>query len=687
MRTRLAAPLALVLLWLAALLPTAHAEETPAEGLVDRRVQLEVVERADTWFGDWIVGPIESVLFFDVWVFDNHLPLGEGLGLEVDGELVTDWRPEGYVYQPLVEAAADEVQPVLTDPVVRTFDGISVEIVERNGRLLGRVPEQPVDLPAYGVPPLPAGEVPAEPEVTAHADTPFAFRIDRVREVVVPTEFEVPRGTVPVAAGMEVRHQGQVHQVLEARGPDLRLLSPEERVDPTALPNPDDLSIPAVVAWLILGALFFTLRMGFVQLWAFGHAIRVTLGRFDAPTDRGEISHFQALTSALSATVGLGNIAGVAIAIGLGGPGAVFWMVCAGFLGMASKFTECTLGQMYRVENPDGSVSGGPMHYLDTGLREIGLGPLGKVLAALFAVMCIGGSFGGGNMFQANQSFAAVQDVVPALADHAPLYGIVLALAVGLVIIGGIRRIGKATGIIVPIMCGIYLLAGTWVLIVHAADVPAAFGTIFQEAFSLTAASGGFVGVLIVGFQRAAFSNEAGVGSASIAHSAAKSAHPAREGAVALLEPFIDTIIVCTMTGLVVVVTGTYLLDVDDGVLMTSQAFGTVLTWFPMVLAAAVVLFAFSTMISWSYYGERCAVYLFGPRASLPYRAVFLVFVVFGAVFQLGNVLNFSDLMILGMAFPNILGALILSSRVKRALQDYWQKVESGELGPAKQAA
>jgi AGCS family alanine or glycine:cation symporter len=443
----------------------------------------------------------------------------------------------------------------------------------------------------------------------------------------------------------------------------------------------EDVSLPLVVAWLVVGAVFFTIRMGFINLRGFKHAIEVTAGRYDKHDDPGEVSHFQALSSALSATVGLGNIAGVAIAVSVGGPGAIFWMIVAGFLGMSSKFTECTLGQMYRTVDSKGTVLGGPMRYLDVGLKELGQGPMGKVLAVVFAVMCIGGSFGGGNMFQANQSYAAVKEIVPLLAvGDGLLYGVVLAFFVGLVILGGIKRIGLAAGIIVPVMCGVYVLAALYILLVNVDQIPAAFSTIITEAFAPTAVEGGIIGVLVQGFRRAAFSNEAGVGSASIAHSAASTDEPVREGIVALLEPFIDTIIVCTMTGLVVVITGAYLEDTGDGVLMTSAAFGSVIDWFPLVLSFAVVSFAFSTMISWCYYGERCATYLFGEAASLPYKAIFLLFVVFGSVFKLGNVLDFSDLMILGMAFPNILGMLLLSNKVHAALNDYWGRYTGGKM-------
>ena len=443
-----------------------------------------------------------------------------------------------------------------------------------------------------------------------------------------------------------------------------------------------EIKLPFIVVWLIAGATFFTFRFSFINLRAFRHAWVVTAGHYDDPDDPGEVTHFQALSSALSATVGLGNIAGVAVAVAMGGPGAVFWMIVAGFLGMSSKFTECTLGQMYREVGPDGHILGGPMRYLQQGLRERGLPVLGRVLAVLFAVMCIGGSFGGGNMFQANQSYAQVADVLPFFAGGwgALAYGVLLACLVGIVIIGGIRRIGQVAGFIVPFMCGIYLVAGLFIIVSNFDQVGPAFGKIVGEAFTPRAGFGGMVGVLITGFRRAAFSNEAGVGSASIAHSAAATDEPVREGIVALLEPFIDTIVVCTMTGLVVVITGAYEGDAEGGVLMTSNAFATVLPWFPKVLSLAVFLFAFSTMISWSYYGERCWTFLFGPELSIVYKVMFLGFVVLGAVLKLGNVIDFSDLMILGMSFPNIMGAVLLSGKVRRALDDYWSRYKSGQM-------
>ncbi len=446
--------------------------------------------------------------------------------------------------------------------------------------------------------------------------------------------------------------------------------------------------MPLIVMWLIAGALFFTLRMGFINLRAFRHALDVVRGKFDNPKEKGEVTHFQALTSALSATVGLGNIAGVTIAVTMGGAGAVFWMLLAGFFGMTSKFVECTLAQMYRRVDKDGTVTGGPMIYLNDGLKEMRLGPLGKVLGFMFALLCIGGCLGGGNMFQANQSFGLIAATVTDatgidVTGFAWIYGLLLAGLVGAVIIGGIKRIGKATSRIVPLMCGIYIVASLFVIISNASLVPALLSQIVTEAFSLKAGFGGLVGVLVIGVQRAVFSNEAGVGSAAIAHAAAKTKEPVREGIVALLGPFIDTIVICLMTALVVLITGVTTnpaMEGIEGAALTSQAFGSVLRWFPYVLSVAVFLFAFSTMISWSYYGLKAWEFLFGRRSGLVFKLLFLVCVFIGSVVNLGAVLTFTDIMILCMAFPNILGCVLLSGKVKRALNDYWARYKSGEM-------
>ncbi len=567
--------------------------------------------------------------------------------------------------------------------------------------------------------------------------------------------------------------------------------------------------VPLVVMVLACGAVYFTFRFSFINLRGIKHAVKVILGKYDKEDDPGEVSHFQALSTALSATVGLGNIAGVAIAVAMGGPGAVFWMMLAAVFGMASKFAECTLGQMYRKVDEEGVVQGGPMVYLRDGLAELGKPTLGKFLAVLFAILCIGASFGGGNMFQANQSFQAMTELVPWLegeratgsvtvehdepvaieegahlvrlqapspddeeqlltyhplptdyvdgigvvdfqpedwselgdgrwslsfdvraadtgealdigagamatiefgaVDHRDVewatpegmtisnddavdgganhrgwvFGFVMVILVGLVIVGGIKRIGMVAAKIVPAMCLLYVTTALFILITHYDEVPAAALTIVTEAFSPEAGVGGLVGVIVIGIQRAVFSSEAGIGSAAIAHSAAKTKEPVREGFVALLEPAIDTIIVCFMTGAVIVITGVYADPLTaglDDIALTQAAFGTVIWWFPYLLAIAVVLFAFSTMISWSYYGERCWSFLFGAKESMTFRIIFLFFILLGAVSTLDNVLSFADMMLLSMAFPNIIGAVMLAPKIKTALESYWERLHAGDF-------
>jgi AGCS family alanine or glycine:cation symporter len=487
--------------------------------------------------------------------------------------------------------------------------------------------------------------------------------------------------------------------------------------------------MPFVVLWLACGAVFFTIYMKGFNIWGVRHAIQVVRGKYDNPDEAGEVTHMQALSSALSATVGLGNIAGVTIAMSMGGPGAFFWMLACGFFGMTSKFVECTLGQKYRKIKPDGSVIGGPMAYLPEGLRQIGLGPLGVVLGFLFTVMCIMGSFGGGNMFQSNQAGSQLLTIYHAAESERlaelngqietanaaqetetvtklhnekqaltaniessaktfkAIYGLVMAVLVGGVIIGGIKSIGSVAEKIVPAMCLIYVLACLFVIVSHITELPALVSLIFTEAFNPSAFGGGMVGVLIIGVQRAAFSNEAGVGSAAIVHSAAKTSEPIREGTVALLEPFIDTIIVCSMTALVILITGAWnnAAWLDEGLAgtaLTSKAFASEISWFPYVLTVAVVLFAYSTMISWSYYGERCWETLFGSSkfSVYTYKLLFVVAVFVGATAQLGTVLDFSDMMILCMAFPNILGLVLLSPGVRRDLMDYWKRFKNGDF-------
>lgn len=440
---------------------------------------------------------------------------------------------------------------------------------------------------------------------------------------------------------------------------------------------------PLIVGWLIVAATVFTVYFGFIQFRGFGHSVSIVKGDYLDPNDAGEVTPFQALTTALSGTVGLGNIAGVGVAVYLGGPGATFWMILAGLLGMASKFTECILGVHYRNEYADGTVSGGPMYYLSKGLKEQNRAALGKFLAVFFSVCCIGGALGGGNMFQANQSFAQMAGIFPGMADSGWIFGLVMALLVGVVIIGGIKSIAKVTERVVPSMAAIYVGAALIIILMNYDQVGAAFTAIIDGAFAPTAVAGGVVGALIQGFKRAAFSNEAGIGSASIAHAAVQTKHPATEGYVALLEPFIDTVIICTMTSLVITITGVWEPDSGvSGIDLTSAAFASDLPLFRYVLAVAAILFAFSTMLSWSYYGMKAWTYLVGEGKvrELIFKFVFLVFIVIGASMGLGPVIDFSDAMIFAMSLGNIVGLYFLMPKVKELLKDYNAKRKSGEI-------
>ncbi|MFD2740529.1 alanine/glycine:cation symporter family protein [Sulfitobacter aestuarii] len=457
-------------------------------------------------------------------------------------------------------------------------------------------------------------------------------------------------------------------------------------------------AFPWIVLWLVVAASVFTLYFGFIQIRAFGHAIRLVKGDYSDPNDAGEVSHFQALATALSGTVGLGNIAGVAVAVGIGGPGATFWMVLAGLLGMASKFTECTLGVKYRNEFADGHVSGGPMYYMTKGFKERSL-PGGKVLAVIFSIFCIGGALGGGNMFQANQAHAQISGIV---GDYPGwITGLIFAAVVFVVIVGGIKSIAQVTEKVVPFMGILYVGAALVILVMNAGQIGWAFGQIFAGAFTGLGVAGGFVGALIQGFKRAAFSNEAGVGSAAIAHSAVRTKEPITEGVVSLLEPFIDTVVICTMTALVITISGVLVMDPEtgrfvlneagtaiqtvdgsSGVSLTSAAFATGFSWFPYVLAIAVVLFAFSTMISWSYYGLKAWTYLFGEgkNKELTFKLIFCFFIVVGAAAQLGAVIDFSDAMIFAMAVINITALYFLMPVVKREMQSYFGRLKTGEI-------
>jgi|GEM_PF-21801 len=819
-----------------------------AEAQVESEEDSSLIETFDAKLGQYVVGPLASFMFWDVMFWDNAIERTAADGLLATGSLddegkfelaglTTPEQADELAAAGLLDATwvvtgvADEnitlhntnnfrthmLRPAPREPLaVTTESGVELSVIDIDGVLEASIQTGNIDAAAFDLGDSPigipgsvaldewlvenAGILALEDNlsteglvVTTHiASFPVVLRDGNGPWEIIPVSFEVTDELwpvlMPIETGSHVRADGMegIAQTKDDISDSWLVRGHDSVTWEGALSNPENRQFPLVVIWLVLGAIYFTLRMQFINLRGFTHAVEVLKGDYDDPEDEGEISHFQALSAALSATVGLGNIAGVAIAVGLGGPGAVFWMVMAGFLGMSSKFTECSLGQMYRTVDTNGNVLGGPMRYLHAGLAELGKPRLGRALAVIFAVMCIGGSLGGGNMFQANQSAAAVGKVVPIIGgervetvvvldrdntgamiasmdainvpkdtnlsvtdvngdsisfrtteagiipantessepipvlstdggrvvlasdaawsvariagvsagttsdgvavdagtkDRLWLYGVILMGFVGLVILGGIKRIGAAAGRIVPAMCGIYILAGAWILLTNASAVGPAFMKIISEAFTPAAVGyGGLIGVLVQGFKRAAFSNEAGTGSASIAHSAAATSEPVREGIVALLEPFIDTLIVCTMTGLVVVITGTYLTHAGDGVLMTSAAFESVLPWFPLVLSLAVMLFAFSTMISWSYYGERCATYLFGPKASTPYKLLFLACVFIGTVLPLGNVLDFSDLMILGMAFPNIFGLVLLSGLVKKALDKYWTSLKNGEF-------
>ncbi|MEM9367626.1 MAG: alanine/glycine:cation symporter family protein [Planctomycetota bacterium] len=472
--------------------------------------------------------------------------------------------------------------------------------------------------------------------------------------------------------------------------------------------------LPFVLILLVFGAAFFTVVFGFINLRLLPLAIQVVRGKYDelenesesTPQDveanqpkdgndgDGELSHFQALATAVSGTVGLGNIAGVAVAVATGGPGATFWMIVCGLLGMSSKFVECTLGVAYRDVDADGTVHGGPMYYLRKGLTDMGLTPVGKVLGIVFALCCIGGSFGGGNAFQANQAAQQIKSLfgLPDNGASGTIIGLVMAALVAVVIIGGIKRIASVTEKVVPLMAGIYCVAALVIIVMNITSVPWAVGQIVSGAFTPAAGLGGILGVIIQGFQRAAFSNEAGTGSAAIAHSAVKTKYPASEGIVALLEPFIDTVVICTMTAIVIVLFNADAAfawgDVESkmvliegtrvgGVDLTSAAFDSVLPGFRYILTVAIILFAFSTMISWSYYGLQSWKYLFGrsQAADLAYKILFCGVIVIGAAISLGSVIDFSDAMIFAMVFPNMLGMFLLFPKVKQELSRYRQAI------------
>ena len=605
---------------------------------------------------------------------------------------------------------------------------------------------------------------PAAAEETATAKEPLAEPAsDKTIKKLFDDSLNWFNGKIAAAMFFDISFGAFQHPVIdeETRQPVLEDNGKVKREGPT---------LKFMVVFLAIGAIFFTFWHRFINLRGFKHALDITRGKYTNKDDPGEITPFRALTSALSATVGLGNIAGVAIAVKTGGPGAVFWMMVLGLFGMTAKFHETTLAQLFRRENADGTISGGPMYYLDKGLAAMGpqMGVLGKALAWIFAIFCIGGALGGGNMFQSNQAFEGFYSTFVAekslpelhrgslpvekirgLLNEAQLeaamtreqrvaqtpleevravldeqrvrhiarpsqlatllpekqvkadqkqranrkglasigFGLLMATLVGAVVIGGITRIGAATSRIVPSMCLLYVLGCLVVIIANVEAIPKMIAMVFANAFAFQSAWGGLVGVLIIGFQRAAFSSEAGLGSSAIAHSAAKTSEPVREGFVASLEPFVDTIVICFMTAMMVMVTGAYnaaeLVEETNGTAVTLYAFqqtGILAGWFPTVLSISVILFAFSTMISWCYYGERAYGYLFGLKTVVLFRILFVSCVFFGAVASLGPVLNFADLMILSMAFPNILGGILLAGLVRRKLKDYWSRYSRGQM-------
>jgi len=450
----------------------------------------------------------------------------------------------------------------------------------------------------------------------------------------------------------------------------------------------DGANFPLIVLWLFVAAIIFTFYFGFVQFKQFRLSLDIVSGKYSNPDkskEHGEISHFQALSTALSGTVGLGNIAGVGVALAIGGPGATFWMVLVGILGMASKFTECTLGVKYRNEyvdeNGEHKVSGGPMYYLSKGLAELGKPGLGKFLAIAFSVMTILGAFGAGNMFQGNQANAIIVQTFGLPSGYGWLTGLVLAIFVGFVIVGGIKSIAKVTEKLVPFMAIMYIIMSLIVLIGHADKIGDAFSLIINGAFTGEGVAGGFIGALIQGLKRATFSNEAGIGSAAIAHSAVKTNEPVTEGLVSLLEPLIDTVIICTMTALVITVSGLNTGELS-GVELTAAAFSQTSGIFQYALTIAVVLFAVSTMISWSYYGLKAWTYLFGEGRTreLTYKLIFCLFIIVGASISFGSVIDFSDAAIFSMSIFNIIGLYFLMPIVKRELKSFVERVKSGEI-------
>ena len=432
--------------------------------------------------------------------------------------------------------------------------------------------------------------------------------------------------------------------------------------------------IPSII--LLVGTgLYLTIRLNFIQIRGFKRSFQLITGKYDRKDDPGEVTHFQALSAALSATIGTGNIAGVATAIAFGGPGAVFWMWVTAIVGMASKYTSCMLALKFRYVHPNGEVSGGPMYTLRDGLKMPGLG-------AVFAVFALIASFGIGNMVQANSVVDGFIFVAPQAAEHKLVIGMVMAMAVGLVIIGGIKRIAKVASRIVPFMAIAYCGSAMLILVMNIDKIPSAFATIFNYALNPWAVGGGVIGsALHYGVARGVFSNESGLGSAPMAHAAARTTEPVREGLVAMVGPFIDTIVICTMTALVIIVMGAWGDAKPEGLngaalsaFAFQQGLGKIGGW---IVGLGLVFFAYSTIIAWSYYGDRSAEYLFGERAVLPYRMVYTVLVVVGAYVPLKLVWNFADIANILMALPNLISVILLVGLVKKLSNEYFHRMKT----------
>lgn len=454
---------------------------------------------------------------------------------------------------------------------------------------------------------------------------------------------------------------------------------------PTVSFGGTEVGIPLILVWMALGSILFSIYFKFINFRFFKHAVDVVRGKFDSDLDEGEISSFQALTASLSGTVGLGNIAGVAIAISVGGAGAVFWMVIMGLLGMCSKFLEVSLGVKYRQESggQDDEVFGGPMYYIKPAFEKIKMSKLGSFFAVFFALACIGGAVGGGNIFQANQAYQQAVNVTGGeasfLQDYGWAFGLFLAFLTGIVTMGGVRAIGKVTARLIPFMVVLYIGAGLIVIGLNITELPNALVTIFEQAFSVEAGIGALIGTILQGVKRASFSNEAGLGSAAIIYAAARTGSHIQQGFASMLGPFIDTVVICLITALVIVLTGVYQ-DTDGlaGVEMTSKAFGSEITIFPYILAVSVFLFAYSTLITWSYYAEKAFAYLFGTKKSLlnGFRLFFLAFVVVGCSLKLGNVVRVSEALMFIMAIPNIIAMYLLAPEIKKDLEEYISKLK-----------